>query len=209
MSLLFPILVVDEVWKKQTLLQLLQIIELPILDCILTSPKRVQPQACKAPLANQDLVISNTCLQRELPDTLNLVQSVYCIILHTNPDYELHYMRQRLYMYPYVFLHHHIDCKEIFFFMPIFTLRSDAWLLAAADCLELFPDQLIVVVGEKLSEQNGVDSSEDGSAEQMESQKRLLFDTIAKYYNEQEKAPLISGRYLDIHAAILNLLGKK
>ncbi|XP_030576259.1 DEP domain-containing protein 4 isoform X2 [Archocentrus centrarchus] len=147
----------DEVWKQQTVLQLLQLVELPVLDCILTSPERVHPQTCKAPLANQDLVISNTCLERELPDTLNLPQ-------------------------------------------------LDEWLSAAADCLELFPDQLIVVAGEQLSQQCGNVSLEDASAEHMASQKRLLFDTIAKYYSGQEKSPLISGRYLDIHVAVLNLL---
>ncbi|XP_017267177.1 DEP domain-containing protein 4 [Kryptolebias marmoratus] len=144
--------VVDEVWKQQTLLQLLQIIELPVLDCILTSPERVRPQSCRASVANLDLVISNTCLERELPDALNL-------------------------------------------------LKLDPWLSAAADCLELFPDQLIMVAGEQLSQQNG-----DGNAEQIASQKRLLFDTFAKYYSGQERAPLISGRYLDVHVAILNLL---
>ncbi|XP_038594306.1 DEP domain-containing protein 4 isoform X1 [Micropterus salmoides] len=149
--------VVDDVWKQQTLLQLLQIVELPMLDCILTSPARVQLQTCRAPLATQDLVISNTCLERELPDTLNLPQ-------------------------------------------------LDGWLSAAADCLELFPDQLIVVAGQQLSQQGGDAFSEGDPAEQMASQKRLLFDTIAKYYSGQEKAPLLSGRYLDIHAAILNLL---
>ncbi|XP_035530020.1 DEP domain-containing protein 4 isoform X1 [Morone saxatilis] len=149
--------VVDEVWKKQTLLQLLQIVELPMLDCILTSPVRVQLRACRAPLASQDLVISNTCLERELPDALNLPQ-------------------------------------------------LDGWLSAAADCLELFPDQVIVVAGEQLGQQGGKAFSEDSQAEQMGSQKRLLFDTIAKYYSGQEKAPLLSGRHLDIHAAILNLL---
>lgn len=81
----------------------------------------------------------------------------------------------------------------------------DEWLSAAADCLELLPDQLIVVAGEQLSQQDGEASIED---EQMASQKRLLFDTIAKYYNGQEKASLLCGRYLDIHVAILNLLGK-
>uniref|UniRef100_A0A4W6E6W9 DEP domain-containing protein n=1 Tax=Lates calcarifer TaxID=8187 RepID=A0A4W6E6W9_LATCA len=150
---------VDEVWKQQTLLQLLQIVELPMLDCILTSPARVQTQACRAPLSTQDLVISNTCLERELPDSLNLPQ-------------------------------------------------LDAWLSAAADCLELFPDQLIVVAGEQLSQKGSNTSVEDGNAEQMASQKRLLFDTISKYYSGQEKASLLSGRYLDIHAAILNLLGE-
>ncbi|KAM9334569.1 DEP domain-containing protein 4 [Symphorus nematophorus] len=149
--------VVEEVWRQQTLLQLLQIVELPMLDCILTSPARAQLQACRAPLVTQDLVISNTCLERELPDTLNLPQ-------------------------------------------------LDRWLSAAADCLELFPDQLIVVAGEQLSQQGGDALSDGDLAEQMASQKRLLFDIIAKYYNGQEKAPLLSGRHLDIHAAILDLL---
>ncbi|XP_031615334.1 DEP domain-containing protein 4 [Oreochromis aureus] len=147
----------DQVWKQQTVLQLLQLVELPVLDCILNSPERVHPQACKAPLANQDLVISNTCLERELSDTIPLPQ-------------------------------------------------LDEWLSAAADCLELFPDQLIVVAGEQLSLQFGNASLEDPSAEHMTSKKRLLFDTIAKYYSGQEKSPLISGRYLDIHIAVLNLL---
>ncbi|XP_042367479.1 DEP domain-containing protein 4 [Plectropomus leopardus] len=149
--------VVDEVWKQQTLLQLLQIVELPMLDCILTSPASVQLQACRAPVAAQDLVISNTCLERELPDTLNL---------------------------PHL----------------------DEWLSAAADCLELFPDQLIVVAGEQLNQKSVDTFSEEDQAEQTANQKRLLFDTIAKYYNGQERAPLLSGRHLDIHAAILNLL---
>uniref|UniRef100_A0A8D3E5C5 DEP domain-containing protein n=1 Tax=Scophthalmus maximus TaxID=52904 RepID=A0A8D3E5C5_SCOMX len=150
--------VVDEVWKQQTLLLLLQIVELPMLDCILTSPARAQPQACRGPLTSQDLVISNTCLERELPDALNLPQ-------------------------------------------------LDGWLSAAADCLELLPDQLIVFAGEQLSQ--GSDSfAEEESAERMASRKRLLFDTISKYYSGQEKAPLLSGRYLDIHVAILNLLGE-
>ncbi|XP_060885785.1 DEP domain-containing protein 4 [Labrus mixtus] len=151
--------VVGEVWKQQTLLQLLQVVDLPMLDCILTSPARVQVQACRAPLATQDLVFSNTCLERELPDTLNLP-------------------------------------------------ALDGWLSAAADCLELFPDQLIVVAGEQLSQQGGNVFSEDNQAEQLENQKRLLFDTIAKYYSGQERAPLLSGHHMDIHAAILNLLEK-
>ncbi len=84
----------------------------------------------------------------------------------------------------------------------------DGWLLAAADCLELFPDQLIVVAGEQLSLKSDDAFSEGKQAEQMASQKRLLFDTIAKYYSGQERAPLLSGRHLDIHAAILHLLGE-
>lgn len=88
----FPLysLVVDEVWKQQTLLQLLQTVEVPMLDCILTSPARGQLQACRTPLAAQDLVISNTCLERELPDTLNLPQSVLWLIFPTFFFFFLH-----------------------------------------------------------------------------------------------------------------------
>lgn len=63
---------VDEVWKQQTLLQLLQIVEVPVLECVLTSPDRLHLRACRASVAAQDLVISNTCLERELADVLNL-----------------------------------------------------------------------------------------------------------------------------------------
>ncbi|XP_046878596.1 DEP domain-containing protein 4 isoform X2 [Hypomesus transpacificus] len=143
---------VEEVWKQQTLLQLLQVVELPMLDCILTSPARARPQARGSVSTRQDLVISNTCLDRQLPQSLNLPQ-------------------------------------------------LDAWLAAAADCLEHFPDQLIVAAGEHLQQQGG-----EGPAKKEGAQKRLLFDTIAKYYSGQERAPLLSNRYLEVHAGILGLL---
>lgn len=84
----------------------------------------------------------------------------------------------------------------------------DGWLSAAADCLELFPDQLIVFAGEQLSHQGGDSVSGDQCGEQTTSQKKLLFETIAKFYSGQERAPLLSGHHLDIHVAILNLLGR-
>ncbi|KAG7456234.1 hypothetical protein MATL_G00249520 [Megalops atlanticus] len=146
--------VVEEVWKQQTLLQLLQVVELPVLDSILMSPTKTGPQR-SAPLCNRDdLVISNTYLDREITQSLNLPE-------------------------------------------------LDSWLAAAADCLEHFPDQLIVVTGEHLLQQGG--AVEDSS---LGPQKRLLFDTIAKYYSGQERAPFLSGRHLDIHRAILELLDR-
>lgn len=82
--------------------------------------------------------------------------------------------------------------------------RLDDWLSLAADLLELFPDQLIVFAGEQLN-QGRKGCVDDGNA----NQKRLLFDTISKYYSERGRAPLLSGRYLDIHIAILKLLGER
>ncbi|XP_077400952.1 DEP domain-containing protein 4 [Vanacampus margaritifer] len=147
-SSFLPQTVVEEVWKQQALLQLLQTIELPVLDNILASPARSRTRAGRAPL--QDLVIPNTCLERELPDILNFPQ-------------------------------------------------WDEWLSAADDCLELLPDQLIVAACEHLRQQDDAEPSERA--------KRLLFDAIAKHYDGREKGPLLSGRYLEVHVAILKLLG--
>ncbi|XP_063074110.1 DEP domain-containing protein 4 [Engraulis encrasicolus] len=148
---------VEDVWRQQTLLLLLQVVELPVLDCILATPPRADPAhpAAAALRNHNDLVISNTCVEREVSQSLNL------------PD-------------------------------------SDSWLAAASDCLELFPDQLIVTVGEQLAEQEKRSSVQE--AEKVANQKRLLFEAVSKYYGCQERQPLLSGRYLDVHVAILKLL---
>ncbi|XP_027009667.2 DEP domain-containing protein 4 isoform X1 [Tachysurus fulvidraco] len=142
--------VVQEVWKQQTLLQLLQLVEVPVLDCILTSPSKPAPLRMRL-LRNHDLVISNTCVDREVSHILNLPE-------------------------------------------------LDSWLMAAADCLELFPDEVIVATGEQLLHIHAAERDEKPRA-----YKKLLFDAIAKYYNSQERFPLLAGRYMDIHAGILKL----
>ncbi|CAM4566983.1 unnamed protein product [Leuciscus chuanchicus] len=140
--------VVRDVWRQQTLLQLLQVVEISMLDCILTSPAK--PEPLRSSLRNHgDLVISNTCVDREVSESLSL--------------------------------------REL-----------DSWLVAAVDCLELFPDQLIVAASEQLVQQNATSG--------VEKHKRLLFDTIAKYYNSPERPPLLPGRYTDIQTGILHLL---
>lgn len=75
--------------------------------------------------------------------------------------------------------------------------------MAAADCLELFPDEVIVATGEQLLQVHAVESDE-----RLGAYKKLLFDAIAKYYNSQERVPLLAGRYMDIHSGILKLQGK-
>ncbi|XP_059905385.1 DEP domain-containing protein 4 [Gadus macrocephalus] len=144
----------EALWRQQTLLQLLQVVELPMLECILSSPPRARgAQACPRPpgSGHQDLVISNTCLERELHQMLHLP-------------------------------------------------RLDDWLLAAADCLELLPDRLIVAVGGQLAAAAG---EGPGAAA---GPKRLLFNVIAKHYGGQETGPLLAGRYSDVHVAIHGLL---
>ncbi|XP_028934324.1 DEP domain-containing protein 4 [Ornithorhynchus anatinus] len=65
----FPKKAVEEIWKQQTLLRLLQLIHLPFLEGVLESPiKRLNPQLIR----EDDLIISNTFLDREVTLGLNL-----------------------------------------------------------------------------------------------------------------------------------------
>ncbi|XP_043564698.1 DEP domain-containing protein 4 isoform X2 [Chiloscyllium plagiosum] len=141
--------VVEDVWKQTTLLQLLHLIHLPILDNILESPMKAKRRRLVQFNQKIDLVISNTFLDREVSQSLNL---------------------------PY----------------------TDKWFAVAVDCLEYFPDEVIVHTSELLSQ-----IANDREA--AEKYKRVLFETIVKHYN-QNKEPLLCDRYRDIYAGIIQLL---
>ncbi|XP_072340857.1 DEP domain-containing protein 4 isoform X5 [Scyliorhinus torazame] len=77
--------------------------------------------------------------------------------------------------------------------------KKDEWFKVAVDCLEYFPDELIVHASELLSQ---IVNDREVFAE---SNKRVLFDTIARHYS-QNREPLLYDRYLNIHAGIIELL---
>ncbi|NXN43544.1 DEPD7 protein, partial [Rhinoptilus africanus] len=61
--------VIEDVWKQQTLLRLLQLIDVPLLEDILVSSVKTK-QDCFG--KEEDLIISNTFLDREVTCSLNL-----------------------------------------------------------------------------------------------------------------------------------------
>ncbi|XP_069346545.1 DEP domain-containing protein 4 isoform X1 [Eulemur rufifrons] len=136
----------EDVWKQQTLLRILQLIDLPFLENILEPQVKTQNLQL---IKEEDLIISNTCLDRELIPSLCL--------------------------------------PEI-----------DNWLNAAIECLEYFPDQLIVTVSQQLVQNRNEEA-------RLNIQKKILFDVIVKYYN-QERNCLLTDEYFDIHSAIIELL---
>ncbi|XP_028672536.2 DEP domain-containing protein 4 [Erpetoichthys calabaricus] len=143
--------VVEGIWRQQTLLYLLQLIELPILDGILASSVTLEQR--NTTFCNQDgLIISNTFVDRVVSQSLQLSE-------------------------------------------------TDMWLSAAIDCLDLFPDQMLVTIEHLLYKQHANEN------ENVEAKKRLLFDTIAKYYN-RDCDPLMTSRYFNIHSGIVDLLEK-
>ncbi|XP_004585480.2 DEP domain-containing protein 7 [Ochotona princeps] len=71
--------------------------------------------------------------------------------------------------------------------------QEDEWLSAAIDCLEYFPDHLVVDISRSFPEQpDGTDVV-----------KGLLFDAISKYYSNRE--PLLN-HLSDVHNGIAELL---
>ncbi|NXF62582.1 DEPD7 protein, partial [Ciccaba nigrolineata] len=60
--------VIDDVWKQQALLRLLQLIDVPLLEDILVSSVKTKPDC----FGKEDLIISNTFLDREITCSLNL-----------------------------------------------------------------------------------------------------------------------------------------
>uniref|UniRef100_A0A9L0K484 DEP domain containing 4 n=1 Tax=Equus asinus TaxID=9793 RepID=A0A9L0K484_EQUAS len=137
---------VEEVWKQQTLLHILQLIHLPFLENILEPPVKTQNHQLSK---EEDLIISNTCLDREIIPSLCLTE-------------------------------------------------VDNWLNAAIECLEYFPDQLIVTVSQQLVQNRNEET-------RLNIQKKILFDVIVKYYN-QERNCLLTDEYFDIHSGIIELL---
>ncbi|XP_036106567.1 DEP domain-containing protein 4 isoform X2 [Molossus molossus] len=136
----------EDVWKQQTLLRILQLIHLPFLENILEPPVKTQNLHLSK---EEDLVISNTCLDREVIPS-------FCV-------------------------------PEI-----------DNWLNAAMECLEYFPDQFIVSVSQQLVQSRNEET-------RLSIQKKILFDVIVKYYN-QERDCLLTDDYFDIHSGIIELL---
>ncbi|XP_030334458.1 DEP domain-containing protein 4 isoform X1 [Strigops habroptila] len=140
--------VIEDVWKQQTLLRLLQLIDVPLLEDILVSSVKTKPDGFGK---EEDLIISNTFLDREITSSLNLPE-------------------------------------------------LDKWLYAAIECLEYFPDQFIVMVSQQLPQSTNKPCS-------LNMYKKILFDTIIKYYS-QKKDSLLDTQDLDIHSGIIDLIEK-
>ncbi|NXD73661.1 DEPD7 protein, partial [Eolophus roseicapillus] len=139
--------VIEDVWKQQTLLRLLQLIDIPFLEDILVTSVKTK-QDC---FGKEDLIISNTFLDREIASSLNLPE-------------------------------------------------LDKWLYAAIECLEYFPDQFIVMVSQQLPQSTNKPCS-------LNTCKKILFDTIIKYYSHK-KDSLLDTQDLDIHSGIIELIEK-
>lgn len=65
---MFMVSVIEDVWKQQILLRLLQLIDVPFLEDILVSSVKTKSDS----FGKEDMIISNTFLDREVTCSLNL-----------------------------------------------------------------------------------------------------------------------------------------
>lgn len=70
-------------------------------------------------------------------------------------------------------------------------------MAAAADCLELLPDQQVVEVSRGLS----------ACASEPPRCRRLMYEVLAQHYGHPQQPPLLSNHVFDIHSGISELLG--
>ncbi|RLW06343.1 hypothetical protein DV515_00004623 [Chloebia gouldiae] len=87
--------VIEDVWKQQTLLRLLQLIDVPLLEDILVSSVKTKSDSFGK---EEDMIISNTFLDREVTCSLNLPKWLYAAIecLEYFPDQFLVMVSQQL-----------------------------------------------------------------------------------------------------------------
>ncbi|MEE6480025.1 hypothetical protein FKM82_012433 [Ascaphus truei] len=76
--------------------------------------------------------------------------------------------------------------------------KLDRWLATAVECLEYFPDQQIVMLSQQLPQSNT-------HGDEVDLYKKMLFDVIAKYYN-QERDSFLDSRLLKLLIGIIELL---
>ncbi|XP_028649714.2 DEP domain-containing protein 7 isoform X1 [Erpetoichthys calabaricus] len=139
-----PHKIVQDVWREQTILRLLQLVDLPVLDTLLE--EKGSGLQMRNARSDPNLLSRSNYLDREILKAFG----------------ESH---------------------------------ADDWLSAAIDCLEYLPDRAVVEVSRTLP----------ACPEEMEKCKRLLFDAIVQYYN-QNRDPLLTNHYFDIHTGIAELL---
>lgn len=74
--------------------------------------------------------------------------------------------------------------------------QEDEWMLAAVDCLEFVPDELVVELSRGLAR----------CADDLQQCKKLLYRNLAQHYGHAQQPPLLSNHIFDIHSGISDLL---
>nr|XP_015820736.2 DEP domain-containing protein 7 isoform X1 [Nothobranchius furzeri] len=175
-----PQSVVDEVWQEQTLLRLLNIIELPLLEgvlqCSQTSSSPSPPPPATANLVahgNPDLIYSSNHLDRKILQAFRSSQDDKWLCAA-------------------------LDCLDFLPDQPVVELSRELHFCFLQEKESCDPEP--AGGGPSSAEQTGL--SQSGSVRC----KLLLYETLSKHYSSTNRPPLLPRPMADVYTAISDLL---
>ncbi|XP_073327463.1 DEP domain-containing protein 7-like isoform X2 [Pagrus major] len=185
-----PQSLVDEVWQEQTLLRLLNVVELPLLEGVLqcsqapSSPPRLNLLAHN----NPDLIYSSNHLDRQILKAFRVSQEDEWLLaaldcLDFLPDQPVVELSREL---PHCFLQDQDSCVQV----PACSSSQDG------------VQSLESVSSPANSSDEQPRLSQSGLAEC----KLLLYRTLVKHYSHTDRPPLLPQYMVDIYIAITDLL---
>ncbi|XP_016158959.1 PREDICTED: DEP domain-containing protein 4 [Ficedula albicollis] len=186
--------VIEDVWKEQTLLRLLQLIDVPLLEDILVSSVKTKSDSLgkeedMIPLI-EDVWKEQTLLRLLQLIDVPLLEDILVSSVKTKSD---SLGKEEDMIISNTFLDREVMCS-------LNLPELDRWLYAAIEVLEYFPDQFLVMVSQQLPQSTNSPSS-------LNTYKKILFDVIMKYYS-QKKDSLLAIQDFDIHSGIIELIEK-
>nr|XP_046250481.1 DEP domain-containing protein 7-like [Scatophagus argus] len=185
-----PPSLVDEVWQEQTLLMLLNLVELPLLEGLLqcSQTNSSPPQLNLMAHSNPDLIYSSNHLDRQILKAFRdsqedewLCAGLDC--LDFLPDQPVVELSRKL---SHCFLQDQDSCEHV---PAARSLQDGAQSLSS----ESTPD-------------NGGDKQSRLSQSVLAQCKLLLYGTLVKHYSHTDRPPLLPQNMNDIYAAITDLL---
>nr|XP_020460026.1 DEP domain-containing protein 7-like isoform X2 [Monopterus albus] len=175
-----PQSLVDEVWQEQTLLRLLNLVELPLLEGVLQCSQTPSSPTSSHLLAygSPDLIYSSNYLDRQILKAFR----------DTQED---------------EWLHAALDCLDFLPDQPVVELSRElqhCFPLNRERCDQVPAGSSVQDVGHSSDEQPHHSHSSLARC------KRLLYETLVKHYSHTERPSLLPQCMTDIYTAIIDLL---
>ncbi|XP_026166250.1 DEP domain-containing protein 7-like isoform X2 [Mastacembelus armatus] len=187
-----PQSLVDDVWQEETLLRLLNLVELPLLEGVLQC---FQTPSSPAPQSNPDLIYSSSHLDRQILKAFRdsqedewLLSALDCLdFLPDQPVVEL--SRELCHCFP----QDQESCDQV---------AAGSSTQDVGKCLDGYPVQPAMF----LSSPGLSDEQPQNSQIGMAHCKVLLYGALVKYYTHTDRSPLLPRCMTDIYTAIIDLL---
>ncbi|XP_008309329.1 DEP domain-containing protein 7-like isoform X2 [Cynoglossus semilaevis] len=179
-----PQSVVDEVWHEQTLLRLLNLVEVPLLEGLLHCSQVQSSPRHRPPHNNPDLIYSSNHLDRQILKAFRDTQ-------------EDQWLRAAL------------DCLDFLSDQPVVELSREL-----PRCFPQDPESCEQAAGGGGGAEDGGKTSNHGGASEepglsvsgLDQWKLLLYRTVSRHYGHTDRSPLMPQNMSDVYTAITELL---